>query len=43
MDWDEEEMAMVLVRGQKNIFIPILPKDAASAESYVLTFNNALT
>jgi len=34
MDWDEEEMAMVLVRGQKNIFIPILPTDETSAESY---------
>ena len=31
---DEEAMAMLLARGQKNIFIPILPKDPTSVDSY---------
>jgi len=34
MNWDEEAMAMLLARGQKNIFIPILPKDPTSVDSY---------
>ena len=31
MGWNEADMAMELVRGQKNIFIPILPEDPGSA------------